>query len=181
MLDCIKIIEKFYSPNTLLHEIIIDHSKRVAKKALSIADRLGHREADRDFIYESAMLHDIGIVQTHVPGLGCCGNYPYIAHGILGRSILEKLSLFHHALVCERHVGVGLTIKDIQDQKLPLPPRDMVPESIEEQIVCYADKFFSKSFFQTKEKTPTEILESLARYGKDKTDKFLSWMDEFGT
>ena len=57
-----------------------------------------------------------------------------------------------HALVCERHTGAGLSLKDIMDQKLPVPPREMLPVSMEEQVICFADKFFSKTHLD-REKT----------------------------
>jgi uncharacterized protein len=151
---------------------------QVAEKALAVADRLAHLKPDRNFIYESAMLHDIGIVFTDMPRLGSYGNHPYIVHGILGRAMLEKIGLLRHAMVCERHIGVGLT-KGYPPQKLPLPLRDMVPVTLEEKIVCYSDKFFSKTLSDNKEKTKEEILQSLSRFGRDKMEKFLSWMDEF--
>jgi uncharacterized protein len=179
MMDCIEIIEKFYTPKTVLYNILVDHGLQVAEKALTVTDRLAHLKPDRDFIYESAILHDIGMVYTHVPQLGSFGNHPYIVHGILGRAMLEKFGLLRHAMVCERHIGLGLTVEDIRTQKLPLPLRNMVPVTLEEKIVCYADKFFSKSRSGNKEKTKEEILQSLSRHGKDKVKKFLSWMDEF--
>jgi uncharacterized protein len=179
MLNCLEIIERFYTPKTVLHNILVAHGLQVAEKALAVADRLAHLKPDRDFIYESAMLHDIGMIYTDVPRLGSFGNHPYIVHGILGRSMLEKVGLLRHAMVCERHIGVGLTKDDIIRQKLPLPLRDMVPVTLEEKIVCYADKFFSKTRSDSREKTTEEILRSLSRYGKDKGNKFLFWIDEF--
>ncbi len=158
---------------------MVEHGLQVAKKALAVADRLATLQPDRDFIYESAMLHDIGMIYTNLPRLGSFGNHPYIVHGILGRVMLEKLGLFRHAMVCERHIGVGLTKEDILQQKLPLPLRNMVPLTLEEKIVCYSDKFFSKTGADKKEKTTEEILQSLSIHGHDKVQKFLSWMDEF--
>jgi uncharacterized protein len=179
MLNCIEIIEKLYTPKTLAYKIAVEHGKQVAEKALSVADRLAHLNPDRDFIYESAMLHDIGMLFTDVPKIGCYGNHPYIVHGILGRAVLEKTGLLRHAMVCERHIGVGLTTDDIRDQKLPLPLRDMIPITLEEKIVCYSDKFFSKTNSKKVEKTPEEISKNLSRFGRDKMEKFLSWMSEF--
>ena len=179
-MDCLKIIEKIYAANTSALAIIVNHGTCVAQKALSIADRLEHLNPDRNFIYESAMLHDIGLLHTHAPALGISGKHPYILHGILGRFMLENLKLYRHAMVCERHIGVGLTMEDIKEQKLPLPLRDMIPTCLEEKIVCYADKFFSKSPSNTREKTPQEILENLACYGQNKVSKFLRWMSQFG-
>lgn len=180
MLNCIEILEKYYNPKTLLYNIAVEHGLQVAEKAVSVADRLVHLKPDRNFIYESAMLHDIGIIFTDMPRIGSYGNHPYIVHGILGRVMLEKLGLLRHAMVCERHIGVGLTKEDIVRQKLPLPIRDMVPVTLEEKIVCYADKFFSKTHSSKKEKKQEEILKNLSRYGRDKSEKFLSWMNEFG-
>lgn len=179
-MDCLKIIEKFYAANTSALAIVVKHGTCVAQKALSIADRLEHLNPDRNFIFEAAMLHDIGLLHTHAPDLGAFGKHPYILHGILGRDMLENLKLNRHALVCERHIGVGLTVEDIKEQKLPLPYRDMIPIYLEEKIVCYADKFFSKSLSRTREKTPQEIVENLACHGQDKVRKFLKWMGQFG-
>ena len=86
-----------------------------------------------------------------------------------------------HGLVCERHVGVGISAEDIRRFDLPLPVRDMRPVTVEEQIICYADKFFSKNGSDTPcEKSVAEILESLKPYGADKVERFLGWMELFG-
>jgi uncharacterized protein len=86
------------------------------------------------------------------------------------------------ARVCERHVGVGISAADVRRCNLPLPERDMVPISIEEQIICYADKFFSKNGngnLRTPEKTVAEINSSLKKYGQDKVDRFQKWVEMF--
>jgi uncharacterized protein len=93
---------------------------------------------------------------------------------------LEKIGLSAHGLVCERHVGIGMTQEDIRQQGLPLPARDMLPVSIEEQIICYADKFFSKNGRDTdREKSLDEIVVSLKRYGHDKVRRFQAWVEIF--
>ena len=126
------------------------------------------------------MLHDIGMFMTHAPGIDCQGKYPYICHGYLGRGLLEKEGLPRHALVCERHTGVGITREDIRRQQLPLPDRDMVPESLEEQIICFADKFFSKNPERlTKELSLEAIRENMARFGREKAAQIDRWADFF--
>jgi uncharacterized protein len=161
--------------------MLLLHGRAVAAKALRIANLLPELTPDVTFIEEAALIHDIGIFLTRTPNLGCTGVHPYVSHGYLGRELLEKKGLFRHALVCERHVGVGISAADIQHEHLPLPHRDMRPVSIEEEIICYADKFFSKSNTDNgKEKTVEEIIGELAPYGIDKTDRFLSWLDRFG-
>jgi uncharacterized protein len=127
------------------------------------------------------MLHDIGIFLTNEPKIGCNGDKTYICHGYLGREILEKEGFPKHALVCERHVGVGLTVKDIEEKHLPVPKRDMMPVSIEEQIICFADKFFSKdSNFLLKEKPLERVRNSIAKFGEEKIRKFDDWLKVFG-
>jgi len=122
------------------------------------------------------MLHDIGIFMTNTPELGCAGDHPYICHGYLGRSLLEKRGLPGHARVCERHVGAGISVADIALQRLPLPLRDMLPVSIEEQIICYADKFFSKLPERAgREYLVEQILKGLEKFGPDKTERFQQW------
>ena len=143
-------------------------------KALAIAEKVPHLVPDLDFVAEAAMLHDIGIYRTATAKIGCQGREPYIRHGIIGREILEHYGWNAHALVCERHVGVGITAADIRDQGLPLPEREMLPTSIEEIIICYADEFFSKTNGGQKHSL-TEVIASLSRYGQDKVERFRSW------
>jgi uncharacterized protein len=179
-MDPVELIARYYKKNSKAHKILLIHSKKVADKALATALRVPELEPDLEFIRQAALLHDIGILFTATPRLGCHGNHPYVCHGVLGRTLLEAEGLKRHALVCERHVGVGITRKDIRHQRLPLPDRDMRPVTIEEQIICYADKFFSKNGAGAhKEKTVSEILQKLARYGKDKVERFTKWVDLF--
>ncbi|MGD9077772.1 MAG: phosphohydrolase, partial [Desulfobacterales bacterium] len=108
------------------------------------------------------------------------GKHPYICHGILGGELLKAKGQSELALVCERHVGVGISKEDIQRHNLPLPNRDMIPISIEEQIICYADKFFSKNGNgRVGEKSIPEIIDNLSRYGPDKVERFESWARMF--
>ena len=179
-MDPVELIAKHYKGHSKARKILLSHSEKVADKALTAAGRVPGLEPDLEFIRQAALLHDIGILFTATPQLGCYGNHPYVCHGVSGRALLEAEGLKRHALVCERHVGVGITREDILLQGLPLPVRDMQPVSIEEQIICYADKFFSKNGAGAhKEKPVSEILQKLARYGKDKVERFKQWVDMF--
>jgi uncharacterized protein len=178
----IDIIEKLYYKDSITYGILVSHGKQVAEKALQVASKNADLKPDLKFIEEAAMLHDIGIFLTDTPDLCCIGDYPYICHGYLGRELLEKIGFPKHGLVCERHIGVGITLEDVKSQDLLLPERDMVPISIEEQIVCYADKFFSKGIHAVsrKERTVEEAMDIISRYGPDKTDVFMKWVEKFG-
>jgi uncharacterized protein len=177
----IALIEKYYPPGSTAHRILLRHSGRVAAKALAAARVASRQEpVDLEFVREAALLHDIGIRFTHAPDLGCHGELPYLAHGYKGRELLEQEGLPRHALVCERHIGVGLTAEEIRAQKLPLPIRDMLPLTVEEQIVTYADLFFSKNPQQEeRERTPDQVRQTLARFGADKPAVFDAWHARF--
>ena len=174
-MDSLKIIQKYYQIDSKSYQLLVEHSKLVTKKAIEIAKKVPHLNPDLKFIEEASMLHDIGIFLTNAPRIDCFGKKHYICHGYLGREILEKEGLPKHALVCERHIGVGISINDIEKQNLPLPKRNMLPISIEEQIICFADKFFSKS--DPKEKSIEKIREELSKFGKTKT--FDEWINKF--
>lgn len=113
-MEPLDVIKKYYDPKSRAFIILVNHSKAVAEKALKIAEKF---DVDHRFIYEAAMLHDIGIFMTNTPKLDCYGKFPYIAHGYLGRQILEKEGFPLHALVCERHTGVGITREEIINKK----------------------------------------------------------------
>ncbi|MEW6182171.1 MAG: HDIG domain-containing metalloprotein [Bacillota bacterium] len=180
-MDPEEIIKKYYDPESELYFFLVEHSKMVVQKALATAAKIPHLKPDNRFIFEAAMLHDIGIFLTTLPEIGCNGGRPYICHGHLGREILEKEGLQKHALVCERHVGTGITKEDVEMRKLPLPKRDMLPVSLEEKIICFADKFFSKEGKKTlqREKTIDEIRKSLVKFGPDKVSRFNEWVELF--
>ena len=173
------LLEKYFINADAL-AIILEHSRLVAAKALRIADSLAGMAIDRQFIEEAALLHDIGVCRTASPRLGCHGDEPYIRHGIIGREILEAEGLPRHALVCERHIGVGLTVADIVNQGLPLPAREMVPVTIEERIISFADMFYSKKTGAVHvEKTSDEVRKGLRKFGEEKLVIFEEWLREF--
>ncbi len=180
-MGAIKIIEKYYNPESKAYHFLFHHSRMVTEKALKIAKRVKHLNPDLKFIEEAAILHDIGIFLTNEPKIGCYGNKPYVCHGYLARQILEKEGLPGQALVCERHIGVGISVRDIEEKILPVPKRDMIPVSIEEQIICFADKFFSKdSDFLLKEKPLERVREYVSKFGEDKIKRFDEWVKIFG-
>jgi uncharacterized protein len=175
-----EIINEYYKPGSISHDILINHCSAVAAKALAVARRVSHLNPDFRFIEEAAMLHDIGIFLTDAPSIGCTGMHRYVCHGVLGRKLLEDKSLPRHALVCERHVGVGLTIEEIKSRNLPLPLRDMAPITLEEQIICYADKFFSKkNSGKAREMTLDKVIKDIEKYGSDKVQRFMDWVKFF--
>jgi len=173
-LDYQAIIDKYYPENNMLRHILLRHSQQVARLALSIADRHPELNIDEDFVREAAMLHDIGIFRCDAPGIECFGTEPYICHGRIGAELLRGEGFPDHARVCERHTGAGLTKEEILTQHLPLPAQDFLPETIEEKLVCYADKFYSKSHLD-RVKTVDKVERSLEKFGADGLNRFREW------
>lgn len=172
------LIDKYYPDDNELKHLLLKHSKSVADKALSIADRHPELNLDKNFLYEASMLHDIGIFMTDAPDICCYGTEPYIAHGYLGADLVRKEGFPRHALVCERHTGAGLSLKEIIDRKLPVPHREMLPVSLEEEVICFADKFFSKSH-PDREKTLEKARKSVARHSEEGLIRFNRWYEMF--
>lgn len=179
-MEPLEIIDRYYEDDGEARDFLISHASMVAEKAADAAHRVPHLKPDTDFVREAALLHDIGIYLTNAPGLGCTGDVPYICHGYLGRGILENEGLPRHALVAERHVGVGLTVEDIDKNAFPIPVRDMTPQSIEEIIVCFSDKFFSKFGDPLEEKPVDEVREFIVKFGDEKLKIFDKWLQMFG-
>lgn len=172
------LITKYYPIGSELYKILTTHSRNVADKALGIARIHPEMNLDTGFIDEASMLHDIGIYLCNAPDIGCYGEAPYICHGYLGADILRREGLHRHALVCERHTGTGITLRMIEEQNLPLPRRDLIPYSVEEQLICFADKFFSKTELH-KEKSVTRVRHGLSKYGTDTVERFDAWCKLF--
>ena len=177
-IDYFAIIHKYILPNSPVYRVYVPHVSLVTAKALRIAAKLGLSQVQQQFIEEAAMLHDIGIV--NVKGYGACHYRPYICHAPAGREILEHEGLEQHALVAERHIGLGIAKEEIVRQTLPLPRRDMLCESLEEKIICWADLFFSKTPERLwQEKSLAEVEQRATRYGQRQLALFREWRSVF--
>ncbi|MBW2966689.1 HD domain-containing protein [Candidatus Woesearchaeota archaeon] len=159
--QCIELLKK-YALDEERFKKVLEHSRAVQRVALRIAEDIvanGHH-VDIKFLICACLLHDIGRFK-------CPPGKSTIKHGIYGAEILRKEGLDErYALVCERHLGSGIDKKDIEEQKLDLPLKDYMPESIEEKIICYADSLI----FGTKEGTIEEVID---RYRKEVGEKLV--------
>ena len=183
MIDYQRIIDDYYGcGDSELKTLLLMHSRAVADKALQICDRHPELRLDRDFIEAAAMLHDIGIIRCDAPRIHCHGTEPYIRHGILGAEMLKHAQLQR---ICRRHTGAGITRAEVVAQNLPLPLPDddsepYLPETVEEKLICYADKFFSKTKLHH-EKNVEEAEHSLAKFGEEGIKRFREWAQWFGS
>lgn len=173
------IYNKYYSDNPELRRIVTIHSEQVAKKALDIAKQK-QLELDRHEIYCAAMLHDIGVVKCHAPNLHAFGELPYLLHGIEGQKILEENGLSQFASVCSRHTGAGISAQEIKKNNLPLPVSDYLPQTLLEKLICYSDKFFSKSGNLYEPKTLEKITAQMKNFGEESYNRFMNLHRLFG-
>lgn len=166
------LIDKYYPPGSEGREIFLKHSGQVAALAVEIARRR-HLPLDLDEVCAAAMLHDIGICLTSASDIGCHGTEPYIRHGVLGAELIRSHGLPEiYARVAERHTGSGITPTDIRLQNLPLDPTvDYMPRTLLERLICYADKFYSKSG-DLALKPLAKVRASLGRISSETLDRF---------
>lgn len=206
-MDYLALLHRYYPEDNALRRMLLHHSRQVCARALQIVELHPELGANRNLVEAGAMLHDIGIFLTDAPGIHCHGTAHYILHGSLGAQLLrneakqlkkekqqeeqlkeEQLQAiqlqeelhFYEALarICERHTGTGLTRQTIIARGLPDPQQDLLPETIEEQIICYADKFYSKSYLE-RERTIPQTLQSLEKFGDEGVEKFRHWTELF--
>ena len=175
MIDYQTLIIKYCEGNSNLEHILLTHSRQVADRALAILDAhpewVAAGEVDPVFVLEAAMLHDVGVVLCNAPKINCLGTHAYIEHGYLGAEILRKEGLPKHAAVAERHTGTGITMEQILGENLPIPLQDYSPRTLEEKLICYADKFYSKTKLG-QDKSMSKIRQHLWKYGSDSVRRF---------
>lgn len=171
------LIARHYPTDSPLRRLLLLHSGQVCRRALDIARRHPELGADLALVEAGAMLHDIGIYLTSAPDIHCHGTAPYLMHGTLGAQLLRAEGHEALARICERHTGTGLTAADILRLELPLPAVDLLPETPEERIICYADLFHSKSH-PLRFLTPSEVEARVARFGTVGLRTFRRWRAE---
>jgi len=104
------------------------HSINVANKAIRIANKIKSVKVNKDLVEIGALLHDIGRAKTHG-----------FKHAFIGGKLLRARGLPETlARICETHILGGLDKEDAKN--FGLPEKDYLPVTIEEKIVCLADK-----------------------------------------
>ena len=121
---------------------VIEHSETVHETCMNLVELLQetkpHLRINKRLVSIASLLHDIGRSKTQG-----------ITHGIEGAEILRALNVKGNgdiekiALICERHIGGGITKSEAR--KLGLPEKDYLPKSIEEKIIAYCDNMVDDS------------------------------------
>lgn len=106
---------------------VIKHCMLVSAKSVEIAKKIkmnGYK-VNITLCQVGGLIHDIGRAKVHT-----------VFHGIEGAKILKKHPVL--ARIAKRHIGGG--IDKAEAKVIGLPAWDYLPVTIEEKIVCYADK-----------------------------------------
>jgi uncharacterized protein len=109
---------------------VIHHCLAVSALAMEIANKLKVKGCmvDLALVEAGALLHDLGRSKTHG-----------VEHGLVGGQIAQSIGLPESVVhIIQRHVGAGIT--DEEADWLEFPQGNYVPTTLEEKIVCYADK-----------------------------------------
>lgn len=173
-MNVFEIIDRYYPYDNDLRRVLLIHSWQVAAKALEVAKKHPEFNLNLKLLFEGAMLHDIGIFKTYAPGIYCFGQADYLLHGYWGGKLLRNEGNEALARICERHTGTGLSVSDFEKRGLSVPPVELIPETLEEKIVCYADKFYSKSSLY-RLKTVDSIVANLRCHGEECSSRFSEW------
>jgi uncharacterized protein len=109
---------------------VINHCLAVTEVALRIARNLEAKgvRVNLKLVEAGALLHDIGRSKTHS-----------VDHSLVGAQIAQTLNLPKSVVnIIKRHVGAGIT--DEEAASLGWPKDNYIPQTLEEKVVCYADK-----------------------------------------
>ena len=116
------------------------------------------------------LIHSLSVAQKALKIVDAHPNLP------INRSFVREAALLHDIGIFM--TDAGLTLEEIIERQLPVPHREMVPVTLEEQIICFADKFFSKTHLD-EEKTVEKARKSIAKYGEEGLNRFDGWCSLF--
>jgi len=160
--EAINMLKRERSP-----EGLIKHSIAVSEVSIILALALRERgyDIDLELVKMGGLLHDVGRVKTHS-----------VRHGYLGGRLLRTMGVDERiARIAERHVGGGISKKETQ--RLNLPQKEYVPETLEEKVVCFADKIVEMDCVIPLEKTLEKFREKLGN-DSDSVKRLIELKDE---
>ncbi len=167
-----------YSPNDKVYDLVYGHCKIVTEIALWCAGNLKNENVNAKLLEAAGLLHDIGSYAFFDNEGRVLNKRLYPQHAILGAKILADEGIDERVTeLIASHVLLGLTKQEIIDTPWYLPERDYEPQTIEGEILCYADRFHSKHPTFNAYET---FLQRLKRSFPLQAKKFENWSERFG-
>lgn len=177
--DEIIALHKKYAPSQAAFDLVFTHCQIVWELAEQLIST-SSLTVNSELVKVGCLLHDIGVYRLYLPN-GQIDHPRYIKHGTEGYALLkedgfdERLCRFASC-----HTGVGLSKEEIIQEALPIPPADYFAQTVEEQLVMYADKFHTKTT-PPKLMTADTYAEKLKQFGEEKVRLFRKFQKQFGT
>ncbi len=171
----IKLLHEKYAPSIDAFNRVFTHCLIIwdITKAIIESNQLN---VNVELVKAGCLLHDIGAYSLYRDNWFDEGMY--ITHGIVGYQILKDEGCGEQLCrIASHHTGVGLSRKDIKQENLPLPDEDFLAETIEEELVMYADKFHSK---QPQFNSHASCKQTVSKFGDDKVERFEELTSRFG-
>lgn len=171
----IQSLHKRYAFNDADFELVFGHCQIVNEIAQWCVNK-NNLEVDEKLLEAACLLHDIGTYGLLQDATGSKKFYPQ--HAILGATILKEEGMDDKIVeIVRTHVLLGLNKEDIEKQGWALPLKDFEPKTLEAKVLCYADRFHSKSpHFNSAE----SFMNSLEKDLPNQAKKFKAMIDEFG-
>lgn len=134
-----------YAPNNKVYDLVYGHCRIICEIALWCASNVKGTKVNVDLLQTAALLHDIGAYILFDEEGKVANSRMYRLHAILGAKIVADEGIdMRISKIIETHPLLGLTQQEIVDASLPLPFRNYEPDTIEGELLCYADRFHSK-------------------------------------
>lgn len=141
----IKALHQRYAPNTVVLQLVYEHCQIVAEIALWCVEHK-RLNVNKRILEASCLLHDIGTYALYSENDQSKNDHNYKQHAIFGAAlVLEEGFDVRIASAIKTHVLMGLSKKEIVKNGFGMPHKDYLPETIEGRLLCYADRFHSKT------------------------------------
>ena len=170
-------LHKKYAENDEAFDLVYTHCTIVAEIAMDAVER-NSMVVDSDILYQACMLHDIGTYVLFQPSLHTFKKIGYRLHAPIGAMMLADEGLDEKVVEAVRtHVMMGLSKQEIIDHGDMLPQIDFTTQSLEAELVCYADRFHSKN---PQFNDPDTYLKKLQETYPIQAKKFHDTLERFG-
>lgn len=172
-------LHRKYAPSQAAFDLVFTHCQIIWELAEQLIQK-SSLPVNSELVKVGCLLHDVGVYRLYLPN-GEIDHANYIKHGTEGYALLKEEG-FDEQLrrFASNHTGVGLTKKEIEEDKLPIPPSDYFAENPEERLTMYADKFHTKTT-PPKFMTADTYAKKLEKFGEEKVAHFRQFQNELGT